>query len=288
MKPLLFFITVILFSTYSFGQADSTMAPVTDSAIRKATFTVGTVYANNANYYGQKSQENTPYLAVAANYRFKSGFYLSGLTYKLLKDKNSSVSASSLGAGVNFKLAKKLTADLSYSHSFYPAYSPLLQSVNVDNASLGLTYENWINVNLTGDYAFGTTNDEFVTGGISKSINLFSIGKKDIVTINPSADVVAGTQRFYETYVTEQKLRDSVLGIILSPITGTPSSGSTSNTVSKTSFNVLSYNFKLPIAYNRARYMLEAAYQFSVLSKEAQTDRGKSNSFVTLSFYYQF
>lgn len=288
MRSLIVFTTVIFFSSFCFGQTDSTVVPATDSILPKSTLTIGAVYANNASYYGQKSQDKTPYAALAATYRFKSGFYVSGLTYKLLNDKSSSVSAASLGAGVNFKLAENITADLSYSHSFYPAYSPLLQAGNADNASLSLTHESWLNINLSGDYAFGKANDAFATGGISKSINLFSIGKKDIVTINPSADVVAGTQHFYQTYVTEQKLRDSLLGIILTPVTGTPSQGSNSKTVSKTSFDLLSYNFKLPLAYNRSHYVLEAAYQYSVLSKQAQSDPGKANSFLTFSFYYQF
>ncbi|MEO6355443.1 MAG: hypothetical protein ABIU77_20865 [Ferruginibacter sp.] len=287
MKLLTLVTAIIFYSTLCFAQTDTTTMTSTDSISSKSTLTLATVYANDASYYGQKSAENTPYAALAATYRFKSGFYFSGLAYRLLNEKISSVSASSLGAGVNFKLAKKLSADLSYSHSFYPAYSPLLQAGNADNASLALTYESWLNINLAGDYAFGKTNDEFVTGGISKSINLFSIGKKDIVTINPSADVVAGSQHFYQTYLTQQKLRDSVLGILLSPITGTPSQGTT-NTTSTTTFNLLSYNFKLPLAYNRAHYVLEAAYQLSVLSNYAQTNPGKKNSFITLSFYYQF
>ncbi|MDB5276085.1 MAG: hypothetical protein JWR61_1040 [Ferruginibacter sp.] len=287
MKLLTLFTAIIFYSSLCFAQTDTTTVINTDSTAPKATLTLATVYANNASYYGQKSAENTPYAALAATYRFKSGFYFSGLAYKLLNDKTSSVSASSLGAGVNFKPAQKLSADLSYSHSFYPAYSPLLQAGNADNASIALTYESWLNISLAGDYAFGKTSDEFVTGGISKSINLFSIGKKDIVTINPSADIVAGSQHFYKTYLTEQKLRDSVLGILLSPITGTPSQGP-AKTTTTTTFNLLSYNFKLPLAYNRAHYVLEAAYQLSVLSNYAQTDPGKANSFITLSFYYQF
>ena len=113
------------------------------------------------------------------------------------------------------------------------------------------------------------------------------ISKKDIVTINPSADVVMGTQHFYQSYATEKKKRDSLLGII--PISGGGGSGgTTTTTVAKTSFDVLSYNFKLPLAYNRAHYVVEAAYQLSVLSSKAQTGAGKTNSFGTLSFYYQF
>ncbi|MEO6722647.1 MAG: hypothetical protein ABIN67_19915 [Ferruginibacter sp.] len=288
MKPLIIFISITFCAAISFGQTDTTALPAVDSTVSKSTFTIGAVYANNASYYGQKSAENTPYAALAATYRLKSGIYFSGLSYKLLQEKTSSVSAASLAAGINFKLSKRLSADLSYSHNFFPAYSPLLQAGNADNASVGIVYEHAITINLTGDYAFGKTSDQFVTGGISKSINLFSIGKKDIVTINPSADVVAGTQHFYQTYLTEQKLRDSVLGIILSPITGEPSQGSTTKTVASTTFNMLSYNFKLPLAYNRSHYVLEAAYQLSVLSKQAQTDPGKVNSFATISFYYQF
>ena len=279
MRSPILFISLTLYSSFCFAQN-------VDSTKTKSTFTIGTVYANNASYYGQKAQEKTPYAAVAATYRLKSGFYFSGLAYKLLNDNTSTVSASSLGAGINIKLAPKLSTDLSYSHSFYPALSPLLQAGNPDNASVAIIYQSWLNVGITGDYAFGKTNDEFVTGAISKSINLFSIGKKDIVTINPSADIVAGTQHFYQTYVTEKKVRDSLLGII--PILGGGSTQSSSNTVAKTSFDILSYNFKLPLAYNRSHYVVEAAYQLSVLSSKAQTGAGKTNSFATLSFYYQF
>jgi len=295
MKSIILFGMLTSYSAFCFGQTgntskasmDSIIASHTDTAPIKSTLTVGAVYANNASYYGQKPEGNTSYIAIAASYKFKSGFYLSGMAYKLLNEKTSSVSASSVAAGVNFKLAKKLSADLSYTHAFYPAYSPMLQAANAENASVELAYENSVHISHKGDYDFGKTNDEFVTAAISKSINLFSIGKKDVVTINPSADISAGTQRFYQTYLTEKKLRDSLLGIILNPITGNPSEGN-SNTVSSTSFNVLSYNFKLPLAYNRCHYLVEAAYQLSVLSSKVQSDQRKANSFVTLSFYYQF
>lgn len=280
MKSIILITAMAISSGFCFGQTDSVPA--------KSTLTLAAVYSNNASYYGQRAEANIPYAAVAANYQLKSGFYLSGQTYKILNDKTSTLSAASFGAGINFKLAKKVTTDLSYSHSFYPAFSPLLQAGNTDNASLVLSYDNWIKTTLTGDYAFGKTSDEFLTGGISKAINLFSIGKKDIVTISPSADVVAGTQHFYQTYLTQQKLRDSVLGILTDPLFGNPSTATDSNTVAKTSFNLLSYNFKFPLAYNRAHYVLEAAYQLSVLSNNVQAGAGKVNSFLTFSFYYQF
>ena len=288
MRSFFLFILLGISSSFCFAQADSKVNEVTDSIPAKSILTLAAVYANNASYYGQKAAVETPYLAIAANYQLKSGFYFTAQSYKLLNDNTSSVSAAAIGAGVNFKMGKKLTTDLSYSHSFYPSYSPLLQAANVDNASLVFSYNGWIKPSLTGDYAFGKTSDAFVTGGISKSIDLFSISPKDIVTLVPSADIVGGTQHFYQTYVTQKKFHDNVLGIgRIPPVFGNPGTASHADTVTTTDFNVLSYNFKIPLAYNRSRYVVEAEYQLSLLSNHVAANK-QINSFLTFSFYYQF
>jgi hypothetical protein len=288
-------LTLTIFTTFScaacFAQADSTTAVVaTDTVKNKATLTLGATYANNASYYGQRAQESMPYVAASATYRLRSGIYFSGMGYKLLNDSGSAVSASSLGAGISFNLSKNLSADISYSHTFYPSHSPFLQAANADNVSASLTLENWLSTTANVDYAFGKTQDIFVTLGTGKFINLGSLfSPKDLVSLTPAVDVVGGTQHFYETYVTEKKLRDSLLGILLPPVLGGSGSGSSeTTTTTSTSFGLLSYNLKLPLAYNRAHYLLEAAYQLSVLGKQSEAGSGKTNSFFTLSFYYQF
>lgn len=286
MKSILFIILLAISSQFCLGQTDSTAV---DSTSSKSTLTLAAVYSNNASYYGQRAAEKIPYAAVAVNYQLPSGIYFTGQTYKLLNDKSSTLSAGSLGAGVNFKLAKNLTTDVSYSHSFYAANSPFLQAANVDNASISLSFEKWITTSLTGDYAFGKTNDAFVTAAISKQISLFSIGKKDVVTITPLANIVGGTQHFYQSYIKEKKIRDSLLGNLPVPIFGQPNSNHADTVItSETDFNLLSYNFKLPLDYNRGNYVVEAAYQLSLLSNHVQTTTGNVNSFFTFSFYYQF
>lgn len=285
MKSILFIIAMAICSQFCLAQTDSTAV---DSASSKSTLTLAAVYSNDASYYGQRAAEKIPYAAVAVNYQLMSGLYFTGQTYKLLNDNNSTLSAGSLGAGVNFKLAKNLTTDLSYSHSFYAANSPLLQAANADNASVSLSWEKWITASVTADYAFGETNDAFVTTALSKQISLFSIGKKDVVTITPSADMVGGTQHFYQSYIKQKKIRDSILGNLPIPIFGRPNSNRHIDTVMTTAFNLLSYNFKLPLDYNRGNYVIEAAYQLSFLSNHVQTTTGNVNSFFTFSFYYQF
>lgn len=282
MKRIFLFI-IAMNAGFCFGQENTG-----DSASSKSTLTLAAIYSNNVDYYGQRPQELTPYVAAAANYRLASGIYFSAQSFKLLNDNTSAVSAAALGVGVNFNLSKNLTTDISYSHSFYPEHSPLLQAANNDNASISVSYDGWIKPTITGDYAFGKTNDIFLTGGLSKMINLFSITNKDIVAITPSADIIAGSQHFIQTYITQKKIRDSLIGIITGPIFGNPPSEYESNTVTYSQFNVLSYNFKLPLAYYRTHYVLEAAAQVSVLSNQAQSGPGKVNSFFTLSFYYQF
>jgi hypothetical protein len=269
------------------AQADSTATPDSTS---KATLTLGASYSNNASYYGQRAQENMPYVAASATYRLRSGIYFTGMGLKLLNDSGSAISATSLGAGISFQLIKNLTADLSYSHTFYPAHSAFLQAANADNISASLTLENWLSSTASVDYAFGKTQDVFVTLGTSKFINLGSLlSPKDFVSLTPAIEVTGGTQHYYETYVTEKKLRDSLLGILIPPIFGGPGNGgTTTHTSIATSFDLLSYNLKLPLAYNRAHYLLEVAYQLSVLGKKARTGTGNTNSFFTCSFYYQF
>lgn len=275
-----------------FAQSDSlAITAQTDSTVatKKNTLTLASIYANDASYYGQRPETASPYAAVAATYQLKSGIYFTGLTYKILTEDNPNISAANIGAGINFKLSKKLSADIRYTHSFYPELSPLLQSINTENVSLGFKHSGWLETVVSSDYAFGQTNDVFATGGFAKDINLFSISDKDLVSLKPYAYAVAGTQRYFETYVQEQKIRDSVLGITTIPILGggTTTSSDTTTRVNN-SFDVLSYNLEIPLTYSRANYAIEASVQLAWLSKRAQSQPGKLNTFFTVGFYYQF
>jgi hypothetical protein len=276
-----------LCSLPAFSQTDTTET----EDRKKVTLTVGATYANDVSYYGQKAEERMPYIAASASLRLPFGLYFTGTGFRLLNDSGRVVSATAAGLGFAFNLTEKLTADLSYSHTFFPAHSPFLQAANPDNAGASLKYEYWMTTGINADYHFGKQQDIFVTLSTEKQISLGSLFKgKDVITLTPLIEVTAGTQRFYQTYVREKLLRDSLLGILPLPgiignTTGTETGTTTGTT---TQFNLLSYNLKVPLAYNRSHYMVEAAYQLSLLSDKAQTGAGKVNSFLSFSFYYQF
>lgn len=284
--------TVTPAATPAAGTAEQTAAqqpaPADSVAAKKTTFTLGALYASNASYYGQTAASALPYLAASGVVQFPFGLYLSGTAYRLLQDSANTVSATSATVGFNIPIGKKLTATLAYSHTFYPASSQFLQAANPDNATAELKYAYWLTSGIQADYAFGKAQDLFLTFNTGKQITLGSIAKnKDLITLTPAVDIVAGTQRFYRSYVEEKYLQLSKLGLPLPLLPGIPA-GRQTVTEEASSFDLLSYNLKVPLAYNRAHYMVEVEYQLSLLSDKALSGAGETHSFLNCSFYYQF
>jgi hypothetical protein len=282
MKSLSVLALVLLMAVTGFCQenVDSTETP-------RTTFTLGAQYANNSNYYGQRPLNATPYTAVIASVRFPSGFYFTGMAYRLLKDTSALVSAGSISAGLNFKMGEKWTGDISFSHALYGKNSPFLQASLNNTASATVTHQWWMNTALTVDYSFGETSDMFATLATSKFIPFGSLfSSKDGIAITPELSATAGTQHFYKSYVSNKILQDSIAGLPI-PIFGSETRSDTITT-SSTSFSLLTYNLKIPLSYYRAHYVVEAAAEFSTLSEHVTLSPKSINTFFTLSFYYQF
>lgn len=278
--------------------------------VEKATtsLTLATLYSSNISYYGQTSAERLPYVLGYAAVRLPSGFWLSGQTYKLF-DSQPGISGLNVTAGYDFNLSKNLLASLSYGRSFYPENSQLLQSVNQDVASAALDYDwQWFNTGLTADYALGQESVLYTTFTASKSIDLgLSLSSKDYFTLDPAFEIVGGTQRFSDTTWTEAPPEEEeapgngppVIGDLIGRGNGRGNGGQITHiipnsdqqgkatVVSSTSFDLLSYSFTIPLAYNRSNYSIEASYQGTILSKAA-SDSQKLRSFFNLGFYYMF
>jgi hypothetical protein len=283
MKSLSILSLLFLQAFNSFCQEDSTTA----IEAPKTTFTIGAQYANNSNYYGQRPVDPTPYTAIVGSVHFPSGLYFNAMAYRLMKDSNALISAGSITAGIDFKIAGKWTGDLSFSHALYRNNSPFLQASLSNTASASLSHQWWMNTSLTTDYCFGETNDVFVTLATSKFIPFGSLfSSKDGIAITPELSATAGTQHFYKSYVSNKIIHDSIAGLPI-PIFGSETSSDTTTTHS-TSFSLLTYNLKIPLSYYRAHYVVEAAAQFSMLSEQVNLSPESINSFFTVSFYYQF
>lgn len=258
-------------------------------SVEKATLTVAAIYSSNVSYYGQTTNEKLPYVLGNATLRIPIGVYLSAGAYKLL-NYDSGISETDIGIGYDHNFNEKINTSIAYTRSFFPANSPLLQASNENNINLSISYAwSWFQSSLTTDYAFGKQNDIFLSLTQSKDISIDNLfNEKNLLSIEPAFELIAGTRHFYETYTIEKSKRDNANGKGKSPvIPGNPNSTSTT-TVASNSFNILSYNFKLPLSLSRANYIAELSYQMSVLGTKAEVDLKSQQSFFGVAFYYQF
>jgi len=255
-----------------------------DSAVtataEKATLTLAAIYGNNVSYYGQGTLEKLPYILTNATYKLPLGLYFSASSYKLL-NYGTGISASDLGIGYDHVFSPELQAGLSYTRSFFPENSPLLQAANENNINTMIDYQwPWFKSSLSSDFAFGLEKDVFISFNHAKPIELGSLfNEKDQIAIEPAIELVAGTQHFLETYVQKKNQ-------------GKGKGADNGNTeiieIPSTSFNLLTYNFKIPFTYSRSNYMAEFAYQYSIIGSKAITETKNTQSFFNISFYYQF
>lgn len=245
-----------------------------EDSVKKTTITLAVLYSSNVSYYGQATTEKLPYVLANATVRFPIGFYLSVGSYKLL-NYGSGISETDIGAGFDHDFNDRFTIGTAYSHSFFPEKSPLLQAANENNLNVSVKYAwPWLKSSLSTDYAFGKQNDVFISLAHSKEISLGSLfNEKNSLSLEPAIEVVAGTRHFYETYTIEK---------------GKSGKKTTTTTVATNSFNVLSYNFKLPLSLSRANYLAEISYQLSILGPKAEAELKRQQSFLGLAFYYQF
>lgn len=253
----------------------------------KATLTLAGIYNSNISYYGQVTSEKYPYVLVNATYRLPIGLYFSAGAYKLL-NYGSGLSETDLGLGYDYEINDKFTVGAAFSHSFFPSNSPLLHASNANNLNASLTYNwPWFKSAFNADYAFGKEQDLFLSLNNSKDIELGHLfNEKDLLSIEPSFEIVAGTTHFYETYIIEKINRGKGNG--KSDSAPGKSDQSTTTTVQSNKFKLLSYNFKLPLSFSRANYLAELSYQFSILGNRNEPDVAHQQSFFGVSFYYQF
>lgn len=256
-------------------------------SLKKTIITLATIYSSNISYYGQVTNEKLPYILANATVRFPIGIYASAGSYKLF-NYGSGLSESDLGIGYDHDFSNQFNLGISYTRSFFPTNSPLLQAANENNLNLAANYSwKWFKSTINTDYAFGTQNDIFFSLSNSKEISLGTLfSEENLIFIEPAIELTAGTQRFYETYVIEKGKRDQANG--KGKGLQLPQNSNSTITTAYNNINLMSYNFKLPLSLSRKSYIAEISYQLSILGPKAQAEVKHQQSFLGLAFYYQF
>jgi hypothetical protein len=295
-------------------------APAADSTTARGWWTVSLEAANNSSFYGRISARSYPYLAPTLTYVHPTGLWASTTAYQLFHTEDY-IDETDVSLGYSFQILKKVDANLSYSHFFFSKHSPLVKAAtsNALNAYVALDWK-YVYSALTTSYIFGRSNDVFTVLENSRYIPLNPLWKgKNAIGLDPKISITAGTQEFSELYTTTTTENhpnqgsngngngSGPVGGVLDPLLpggkgngngngngnnngngGTTTTTTTTYTTTKNQFQILNYDFKLPVVIMLGSFEVEPAWRYSIPVNKLEGDESKARSFYSVNLTYSF
>ncbi len=204
-----------------------------------------TSYLSNAVYQGRKDINTTPYLTPTIEYNHKSGLFASASLSYLAND-SSRIDSRNLCIGYSFDTSHHLGGSVFISKPFYNDQSTNIKSDIKFSTSGNLTYyTSFINITTTGSLCFGESKTDL--GAIFTLNHCFDLSSDTVhhsFSLDPTVAIYMGTSGIYQTYKTKRENYRRPFGIPDITITSTSSN----------KFQVMSYEFCLPISYDRAKW----------------------------------
>jgi hypothetical protein len=261
------------------------IAKDTDTVVRKQSATVGVSYGSDVQFFGRTGPITYPFMSTDAIYNTKNGFFLYASAYKVL-GYNPLIDEIDLGAGYLYHYSKDFTGTASYTRFFFNKdAAQVIKSASSNDLDWNNSY-NWtiLKSGVTLDYLFGRSHDYFVTISNSKNFesNFGIFDDKDYLSFTPAVNIILGTQNFVQRYDLDHEYQMQANNIYIQNINGPRMARDNGM------FNMLNYNFKIPIAYNRPHYTLEFSYKYSIPVNVEGILMNHRESFYNATFYYVF
>ncbi|SDT64537.1 hypothetical protein SAMN05216490_4556 [Mucilaginibacter mallensis] len=213
----LFFMAIMFFlaaNGYSQTLPDSLKATLNkalnDTVKKKSSIKVGANYTSNNVFMGRTGLTTTPIISPDIKYTHKSGLYVSGTLDYLPDNKKNKVDGGDVSAGYEFDITDSFSGDVSYTKLFYSTNSTQIGSSmsSTFNANFDYDISDIITPSISFDYDInkqGINNDAFLAFDISHDIVFEKIfAAKDFIFISPTITVNAGTQNFYDAFLTQK------------------------------------------------------------------------------------
>ena len=260
--------------------------PDTDTVFRKRSVSVGINYGSDVLFFGRTGPVKYPFMSTDVIYNTKTGFFMYGSAVKVL-GYNPLVDEFDLGGGYFYKYGKFVSGTLSYTRFlFVKTAADVIKSASSNDINFKNSFDYKIaKTSVTADYLFGKSNDFFLTFSTSKYIEpkwtIFT--DDDYISFNPGISAIFGTQNFVGKYS-----RDHPNRFELAEIGAIPPEGSPLRPYNNGRFNALNYSVKLPVAYNRPHYTIEAAWKYSIPVNVEGELKNRHEVFFNLTFYYLF
>lgn len=247
----------------------------TDSSRTKVNFKLGTYFNSRLNYYGRTDSLGSSGFFPMAELWLNNKFYINAapvFTYSHQPGLQYTGTVATMGyLFSNGKYATHVYA----VKPFYKSNSKLIQSaLKAQTAGSFTRLTKFLNLTVGADVKFSNQIDLGTTAGFDKSIRKKLMGNANLV-INPSVYIFAGTQQFAKIYYQKSNF-------LLFP----GSEQLVQENVKK--FNILSYEFSVPVIYAKGKWILMATPAFvipqNLIALENRSDlseRGEKMFYIT-------
>ena len=263
--PLLTVLFLFIASATFAQSPDDTDKP--DKSDKEASFKFGINYLNNNVFMGRADTVRTPTIVPEIKYAFKNGIYLSGNLDIIPNRTQNKLDAGGLAVGYDHDFTDDLDGGVSFTKLFYNPNSTQISSSISSTFSANLNYDiaSIITPSISVDYNIikqGFGNDVFVNGGLSHDFAKKGIfGDDDLFIISPTAGINAGTQNFYDAYLTLKKYKLTAKGKARE-VAAEKLIAAQKTKLSK--FSLLDYEFSASVEYKTGPLILSFIPTYSV------------------------
>jgi hypothetical protein len=275
MKFTYIFLSIFFF-TFCISELNAQSTDSTDVKENKTQFKLGINYNSNLNYYGRTDSLRSSGFFPLAELWFTPQFYINAAPI-FVNNKIQSFEYAGTVATVGYQFtSNKWFVNMYALKPFYKNTSTLVQSALKAQTGASLTLlNNVLNITAGGDIKFSDKTDYGASAGLDHIIRL-PFNDQSVLVIDPSAYVYAGTQQFSETYYKKSNF-------LFLP--------GSQREVTETSakFNVLAYEFSVPVIYAKNKFQLSATPSYiipqnliSVPGRPDLSERGKETLYLTL------
>jgi hypothetical protein len=210
----------------------------------KPEFKLGVYYNTSLNYYGRTDSLKSSGFFPLAELWLNKNFYINAAPVFVNNSVKSFDYAGTVAtAGFRFTSDNKFAGNIYFVKPFYKTNSHLVQSALKAQVASTFTWLNkYLNITAGADMKFSDKTDYGATAGLDHIFRKELPGLS-VLVIDPTANVFAGTQQFTETYYKQSSF-------LFFPGAEQTVTHSVSN------FNILSYEFSVPVIYGNAKWQL--------------------------------
>ncbi|MDP9229756.1 MAG: hypothetical protein M3O67_03665 [Bacteroidota bacterium] len=261
-------------------------AQTSDSGLPKETkpqFKISINYNTHLNYYGRTDSLQSSGVFPLAEVWFTPDFYVNAAPIFVNNSLKSFDYAGTVAtAGYQFNSNNKWLGNFYVLKPFYKESSELVQSVLKAQGSASLTLlNNYLNVTAGGDVKFSDKPDFGATAGLDHIFRV-PLSNEMILVFDPSAYLYAGTQQFSKSYYKKSNF------LFLS-------GNEQQVTEFSSKFNILAYEFSVPVIFSNGKFQLLATPAYivpqnliTVPGRPDLSERGKEMFYATIAMKVSF